>query len=346
MITDQSAGRTVYLGKKAYLFFSGFSYLGMSDNPIFRKLVQEGVEKYGIVFPSSRIGNVKLQLFETLEAQLTTIFRQAAAVSFSSGYLAAQAAVQLAAQRGTLLYAPHTHPALWLPHPALPDQPWDDWVEHTIEQVQTQPQKAFVIIADAVNPLIGKVNDFSWLARLTVPVTVLIDDSHGAGVLGESGEGIAGLLPKQENIDYLICCSLAKAYGITGGMVAGSQKNIQTLRQLPLYTASTGLSPALAHAFLHASALYQEARDQLRAHVIQFIQALLPPHSLQFDPRLPIFHVQQHELYPHCFEQLMILSCFSYPQPQDPPITRIVINAAHTRHDILQLAAAVNDFFH
>ncbi len=60
-------GRTCMIDGKEFLFFSGYSYLGMNHVKKFKDFVKEGIDKYGILFPSSRISNTRLKLYEKFE---------------------------------------------------------------------------------------------------------------------------------------------------------------------------------------------------------------------------------------------------------------------------------------
>ncbi len=57
-VADKPGG-TITVEGKEHLFFSGFSYLGVTSCREMRRYLSEGVKRYGSVFPSSRIGNVQ-----------------------------------------------------------------------------------------------------------------------------------------------------------------------------------------------------------------------------------------------------------------------------------------------
>jgi len=67
---DETPNRIAIINGKEYLFFSGYNYLGMNSVPEFAALVKEGTGKYGWLFPSSRISNTRLKIFEEAEELL------------------------------------------------------------------------------------------------------------------------------------------------------------------------------------------------------------------------------------------------------------------------------------
>ena len=68
-------GRTCRVDGQEFMFFSGYNYLGVNEDEEFIALVNEGISKYGWVFPSSRISNTRLALYEECEAMLSAITR-------------------------------------------------------------------------------------------------------------------------------------------------------------------------------------------------------------------------------------------------------------------------------
>lgn len=362
-ITDTTPGRTALIDGRSCLFFSGFAYLGMHGSHAFRDLLAVGNGRFGSVYPSSRISNLQLRLYEELEHSLATMLHQQSAVCFSSGYLAAQAAITYAAGKGTLLYAPGAHPAIRYPGAQVPEGDVQHWLSAITKMVNQGDDHQYILVSDAVNPLTATIHDFSPLQNIRRKVLVLIDDSHGIGLLGENGEGIVQALPSNPALHYLITASLAKAFSLEGGLVAGHAADIAAIRKLPLFTASTPMAPANAYAFLHARDAFATARRVLKQRIQAFenltagIPALHHPHPL------PVFAVreevssapretrpvvqlnEQHNLYEHLLSLDILISSFSYPDPQGPAINRIVLSALHTPSDLEILAEHLTRFY-
>ncbi|GAA0544931.1 aminotransferase class I/II-fold pyridoxal phosphate-dependent enzyme [Chitinophaga japonensis] len=346
--TATTPGRTVTVAGRTCLFFSGFSYLGMHAQPAFREALQAGTEQFGPVFLSSRVANVRLSIYEELEHALAVLFRQQAAAAYSSGYLAAQAAVHYAAQHAELLYAPGAHPALRLNGADVPGQDWETWAQQTVTRINSQPDHTFALAADAVNPLTSTINDFSWLAAVERKMLAVIDDSHGAGILGTDGEGIVHALPVHTPVRYLLTASLAKAYSIPGGLVAGHAADIAAMKRQPAFTASSPIMPAGAYAFLQSQSLYAARRNKLRLN-IQYFRQQVTGNPLVHNPHhLPVFLLQPGQRQPAIDKYLLdhdiIISSFAYPDPSSPPIHRIVLSALHEPFDMDALAKMLGHF--
>lgn len=347
--SNTTPDKVTHVNGQEYGFFSGFSYLGLHAHPHYKEVLRSGIDLFGTVFVSSRIANLRLNIFDELEETLADMLKQAAAASFSSGFLASQAAVQYAATQGELCYAPDTHVSLLTGRQMPPALSWDEWTTQTITKVNTWPDQTFVIIANSVNPLTSIINDFSWLSELNREVLVLIDDSHGFGVIGHDGNGIIHFLPQQPNLRYLLCTSLAKAFSTPGGIVAGHAMNIMALKKMPPFTAGTPIMPACAYAFLQSTNLHRHQRQLSQERIAQFsaLTASLP--SVQNPFKLPIFLLTGYPgIGSYLEEQGTIISSFGYPSPDSTPINRVVITALHQPSQLdtlyLQLQAAYSSF--
>ena len=102
---ENTPGRKCIIAGKEFLFFSGYSYLGMNYVKQFTELVKEGIDKYGILFPSSRISNTRLKLYQKFEDSLSKLTGMQDSVSFSSGYLAGKTISDILSSHKNILVA-------------------------------------------------------------------------------------------------------------------------------------------------------------------------------------------------------------------------------------------------
>jgi 8-amino-7-oxononanoate synthase len=334
---QHAPGRTVVIDNKEYLFFSGYSYLGMSHVPSFVQLAKEGIDRWGLLHPSARISNTRIEVYGEMERLLSALTTKEETVLFSSGYIAGRAVTELFADYPHVYIAPGSHPAIQLRSIELND----DWKTHIVEE--SVLYNDVVLLVDSVYPLSATINDFSFLHRLpqSSHITCIIDDSHAIGVVGEKGEGVTALLPRLPNVEYVICYSLSKAFHINGGAVSCSKAIAERLRTSPYYTASTALAPFLAHAFIHGQELYDEQRKKLRNNIEAFQLLLADVDIVQSDDRLPVFILPKEYNQSYFDPHLVVISSFPYPDPAGEVINRIVLSALHTNEDLDQLARLI-----
>ncbi|RRB01180.1 aminotransferase class I/II-fold pyridoxal phosphate-dependent enzyme [Larkinella rosea] len=338
---DQLPGRTIDLDGQECLFFSGTSYLGIAQNAHFRALLIEGMGQYGTVFGSSRNGNFQLRIYEEAEAKLAEFARAEAALTVSSGMLAGQAVVNwLKAQDFGFIYGPNAHPAIWQePTLTLPQQSFDAWARQLPGLVSAATTQHIVIAVNAVDALFSIDYSFDWVHQLpdNQEITLLVDDSHGLGVIGPGGSGIRDRIPVRPNVRLIITASLAKAMGMPGGVIFANSETLNAIRRTAFFGACSPMPPAYLYAYCRATEIYRSAFERLLANIRRFENRVGHSDLFQHIPDYPVFYTVQDRLYSSLLANRIFVYSFAYPSPTDKPNTRIVINALHQPEDIEQL---------
>ena len=346
LITHHLPGRTIVADGHERLYFSGTSYLGMGHDEAFRALLQEGMARYGTVYSSSRSSSVQLAVYEEAEALLAQLTGAQAALTFSSGYQAGQATIQRLHDQPNFFYAPGTHPAVWRNEADAAYGDFAAWTNTIVDQVR-QHRGESVVVANSIDPLFARYHDFTWVNRLPedCPITLLVDDSHGLGVVGYVGEGLYATLRAQakSNVRVVVVSSLGKAFGIPGGVVLGPASFVQALRSSPFFTAGSPLPPAYLYAFGHAQPLYQRARQQLFANVAHFRRHTENLSLFRSIERYPVFYTADNGLA-EAIASDCVLSSFPYPHPNSGLITRVIVSSLHTQADLDRLTGLVRDY--
>lgn len=338
MITlSQLPGRTTIINREEYLFFSGYSYLGLGLVKEFTSLVKEGIDQFGVVYPSSRISNTPLSLYTEFEEKLAQLTNAEAAACFSSGFLSARTATEVVSNQMQVYCLHHTHPASSANSSIMPIPAEQSWTGF-LEEREQQKEFTFGLAADSINPTPGHINDFSFLNNTPghFHITLIIDDSHGIGWMGDYGEGILSQLTLPPNIELLLNFSLSKAYHMNGGAICGSQKWINEVREHVNYATSTPFMPSLAYAWLHAEKLFAQQRDALQQN-IQYLQKLTVNDTFVASEGTPVFVVAKKGIASYLQQNKIIISSFGYPHPESDPVNRIVLNALHTKSDLEKL---------
>lgn len=338
----QTPGNFATTEQGEQLFFSGYSYLGMASHPAFMQWVKEGLDKYGLMQPSARISNTPLQVYSEVEAQISDWLAAADTVLFAGGFAAGQAAVQHVQRLDCPIFAaPNCHPAVLAAGIQSATTTFETWSQQVVEQINNHTNDGpFVIITDAVNPLAPVAYNWQFLSAIQKPLIVLIDDSHGIGITGNNGKGVASLLPQQKNIEWIISFSMSKALGVQAGAVACSNDSTAAaLRSNPFYAATTPPMPAVLHAWQQATTLYEAQRVKLQQHCHWMKEQVQHSTSFVLHPQLPILFLPT-DMDEHWFAQHNILiSSFAYPNPAGKPLNRAVFTAAHSQQDVQQLIA-------
>lgn len=337
----QSPGRSAMTNNVEFLFFSGYSYLGLNHHPDFIGLFQKGIEIYGLVFPSSRISNTALELYQVTEQQLSTLTQFPETVLLPSGFTAGKAAVESIALNSQVFHSPFCHPAIRIGSNSKLS--FSDWAKETIHTINSNSySNPPVILSDSLNQLTAEVYDFSFLNEIHQKIICIIDDSHGIGLIGHLGKGISASLPSNENIEYLITYSLSKAFNIQAGAVSCSNKiTAGKIRSTSWYTAVTPPSPAMLYAFCNAGKIYQNQWKQLQQQKKLLQDLLLKRTDVKYHPDLPVLIFPEALDEAYFLQRNIIISSFAYPVATGKKINRAVLNALHTNNDIQALIDAL-----
>ena len=219
------------------------------------------------------------------------------------------------------------------------------------------PAHNIMIITDGVFSMDGDVADIRRIVELgnTYDTLVVVDDSHGTGVLGATGRGSveeAGMLGQVD----IITSTLGKAMGgATGGFVTGHREIIEILRQKSRpYLFSNTIPPVIAAAGIAAFDLLaqgQELREKLRDNTVFFRGAMkalgfdiidgshpiVPVMFRKFDNDARLAQQMARELYA---EGIYVVG-FVYPVvPKGQSRIRVQISAAHSREQMERAVAA------
>jgi len=261
------------------LSFHGCGYLGLAHDPRVRTAAADAIERYGLSGLASRNTSGNLELHERLEERLAEFLGTEAALVVPDGYLADIAAAQALARdarRGgqgqdpVALHDDDVHPSIL---DALASAGYRAFgygagdMSHALALLDLHKDGAPVVATDGAFAMHGRLAPAADLLRHLPPSAhLLIDDSHGVGVLGRSGRGVIELFGLDDP-RIVLTGSLAKALGSGGGFVAGTAETIEAVRRkASSFAGTTALSPPLAAAALTGLDLIDAEPDRLERH--------------------------------------------------------------------------------
>lgn len=326
--------RLIRTADQQYLYFGGTSYLGLAHDEEFKQLFQEGIDQYGINTGTSRRNNVQLDIYDVAEKEAARRFGSASALTVSSGYLAAQLVLRELSAFGRFIYAPESHPALWLSGKPESSGTFSDWVSSTMEEIEQSQERRFVIVSDALNTLHPERYDFSAFADLAADkeIILLVDDSHGLGVVGEGGRGVYSSLPVSKQLRSIVVGSMAKGLGVDGGLILADQELIDIFRTSPMFRGASPAAPAGLYAFVEGQSIYARQWSKLMSNVA-FMEANLSQ-AIQYTKGFPAYLAENPDLYKRLLAKGIIISSFPYPQETDPLLNRMVVSSWHHQDDL------------
>ena len=357
-LIDHLPGRTLNINNEEYLFFSGTSYLGIGHQHAFKAALIGAMSSYGTVYSASRNNNLQLEIYHKTEKYLADVNHAESSVTLSSGLLAGQLAIKCFPEH-QFIYAPNVHPALWAESKIeMQFADYQDFCERINNVVEAQ-LKPIVICCNSIDPLKCLSYDFGWIKSLPgdKDITLIFDDSHAIGIAGftdiqniNTAHGIGNYYKYKKiasaGVNIIVISSLAKAIGIPGGIIFGDTEFIEKVKKSPYFIGASPIVPAYLHAFMHTAVLYSDALELLKRNIALFI-SLNRKFLVYFRylPEYPVFYAENEKLYEELLQRKIMISSFAYPNPNDKPLTRIVLSALHNEDDIKILSNNISAIF-
>ena len=339
---DEFPDRSINIDGKEYLYFGGTSYLGLQTDSEFQGLFINNIKKYGTAYGASRKSNIKIAVFDEVDAYLSKVVGSEACITMSSGYLAGQLVCDfLKSDEYQSFYAPNTHSALYSGQQDL----YPNWVELT-KAIHNSPKKTPVLFLDSIDFHGDNYPDYSFLKKLPLQdIILVVDDSHGIGITGENGGGSFKFLQSLQPKELLVSCSLGKGFAVQAGAIFSTQRIIDLLKETQFFGGASPATPASLATIKDAHQLFETKRAQLYKNTALFLSKLKSTSSLVHVEGHPTFNFQNETLATHLEENRIIVTNFRYPTKNDSLMSRIVLSASHTNKDILTICNILNSFF-
>ncbi|MGB5553481.1 MAG: aminotransferase class I/II-fold pyridoxal phosphate-dependent enzyme [Flavobacteriaceae bacterium] len=342
---DSFPGREIIVEGQKHLYFGGTSYLGLQTDKAFQEIFIENIKKYGTNYGASRNSNVRLSIFDKAETYLSRFVGSESALTMSSGYLAGQLLVQhFATREHRLFYAPNSHSALF----TNKTKAYTTYTALSIslhEHLKKNKNIVPVVLLDSIDFSGCNYPDFGGLQTLPLDKVILIaDDSHGIGVIGQSGNGVYKTLQKLRPKELLVCCSLGKGFGVQAGALYGTRKRIEKLMATDFFGGASPAAPAALASVLEGEHIFISQREKLKRNIELFVSGLKVEKQFLFMKDHPAFTFANEGLASHLKKNKIITTNFRYPSDVGKAKSRIILGAQHTSEDILTLSTRIGEY--
>lgn len=226
-------------GRGEVIVLSSNNYLGLAAHPEVVEAGLEGLRRYGAGTGSVRFICGTFQPHLELEAALAELVGTEAALSYVSCWNANEAVIPSLTDANTVILSDELNhasiiDAIRLSRPAKKVIYRHSDMAHLREGLEScERDQRKLIITDGVFSMEGdlaRLPEILELARAYNAV-VIVDDSHGTGVMGATGRGVAEHFDVLGEVD-IITSTLGKALGgAAGGFVAGPAEVCDWLAQ-------------------------------------------------------------------------------------------------------------------
>ena len=219
---------------------------------------------------------------------------------------------------------------------------------------EAQAQRFRIVVTDGVFSMDGNVAPMDKICDLAekYDALVMVDESHSAGVVGETGHGVSELCKTYGRLD-IYTGTLGKAFGgALGGFTTGRKEIIDMLRQSSRpYLFSNSLAPSIIGASLEVFKMLKESNelhDKLVENVNYFRDKMM---AAGFDIKptqsaicaVMLYDAKLSQVYASkMLDEGIYVTGFYYPVvPKNEARIRVQISAGHDRE---QLDKCINAF--
>lgn len=353
-VIESVKGPEIKIEGKPYLAFCSNDYLGLSEHREVINAFCQAAKQWGVGSRASGWVVGHHLPHQALEAELAFFLKRSRALVFSSGYMANLGVVNaLARPRDTIILDRLAHASLLdavqLSHAEL-ERFHHNNTAHLAKRLEETRRGTCFVVTEGVFSMEGDVSPLPEISRLALQyqATLLVDDAHGFGFMGDKHQGTVLHFGLGENEVPLLVGTFGKALGSFGAFVSGEDAMIEYLLQSARtcrYT--TALPPAIAEATRVSLKLIQTEtwrQQHLKERIQEFKKGmadlkmtLLPSDS----PIQPLMlwdskkALQLSELLKT--DGIYIPAILSPTVPKDRARLRVVLSANHTKDQVERL---------
>jgi glycine C-acetyltransferase len=138
--------------------------------------------------------------------------------------------------------------------------------ERVLKEADQKGYKRILVVSDGVFSMDGDIAQMDKIVKLADEVGAMtyVDDAHGEGVIGPDGRGIGAHYGIEGKIDVEMG-TFSKAYGVVGGLAAGSQDLYNfALNKSRTWLLSGSHPPQVAAAQLEAVRILQQEPEHVK----------------------------------------------------------------------------------
>jgi 8-amino-7-oxononanoate synthase len=263
----------VVMDGKRIVMIGSNNYMGLTSDPRTIQAAKEALDKFGTGCSGSRFLNGTLVLHEKLEEELADFFNKDAALTFSTGFQTNLGAITAVVGRHDYILNDAENHASIIDACRLSFAKKVLKYEHSDmasleERLQRLPEDAGkLIITDGVFSMSGDIAKLPEIVELAkkYKARILVDDAHGAGMVGDCGRGTANYFGLEKEVD-IIMTTFSKSFASLGGCIVGEQDVIDFIkhRSRP-FIFSASLPPANAAAAREALRIMKSEPQRQKA---------------------------------------------------------------------------------
>jgi 8-amino-7-oxononanoate synthase len=234
---ESAAGPVVEMEGAERIMLGSNNYLGLTADPRVMQGARDALERYGTGLTGSRLLNGTLDLHLQLERELADWMGTEDALVFTTGHQANVGTLGTILSPGDTVIVDSGDHASILDGCLLSRAKLRPFRHNRLDKLETMLERAgrdgggVLVVVDGVFSMEGDVAPLPRIVELCRAhgARLMVDEAHGAGVLGARGAGTSELFGVEDGVD-LRMGTFSKSLASCGGFIAGPNEVIDFLR--------------------------------------------------------------------------------------------------------------------
>ncbi|HWM54537.1 MAG TPA: aminotransferase class I/II-fold pyridoxal phosphate-dependent enzyme [Solirubrobacterales bacterium] len=236
LLTSQ-AGPVVEMEGRETIMLGSNNYLGLTGDERVKQAARDALETYGTGVTGSRLLNGTTPLHVELERELAEWMGEDDAIVYTTGYQSNLGAIGTLLEPGDTVICDSGDHASILDGCRLSGAKLRPFRHNRMDKLERMLGRAaedgggVLVVVDGVFSMEGDVCDLPRIVELCQAhgARLMVDEAHGAGVLGARGAGASELFGLEDQVD-LRMGTFSKSLASCGGFIAGSAEVVEYLR--------------------------------------------------------------------------------------------------------------------
>ena len=360
-IEETGSSHVVINGRKVVTISSN-NYLGLAKDPLVIEAARKAIDKFGLGCTGSRFLNGTLSLHRILEKNISNFLNREDSIVMSTGFQANQGTISCLLGRKDIAFSDRENHASIYEGCAVAQGKTLRYRHNDMDHLEyllknNSDVKGKLIITDSVFSMSGDIANLPEIVKLSknYGASLLVDEAHGMGVLGDGGRGACEYFDVEKDVDIYVG-TFSKSLGSIGGFVSAKSSIAEYIRhKASAFIFTAALPPASVAGVVEGLKILvedTERRKRLYENTAYIKRGLFDMGIQVNNNQVPIIPIQIGDEALTLYVNRLLFDDGIFAgvavSPVVPPLKAMIrtsFTCAHTREDLDQILSSFKKNF-
>jgi glycine C-acetyltransferase len=258
-IIQSGLNNNIIINNNEFINLAANNYLGIANDHRIKEAAIDAINKYGLSLCGTPIATGYIELFKRVEEEISSFVGLDDTLIFPSCYQANNGLFSSLIDKDDIVIVDHYAHSSLIQGIKNTDGKITPFLHNNTDHLErvlkdSDKFKKRFVVTESVFSTEGSIAPAYKINELCnkYDAILVIDDSHGIGVIGDNGRGIIEY-SKIKNFNGIYTASLGKALANSGGVICSKKEMIEYLRyNIPHLIYSTAIVPSVLGGVLKA----------------------------------------------------------------------------------------------